>query len=45
MNNLPLNQDTTNLRKFIFSLPLLPYGAIGEPHAHCTHLQITQASP
>ena len=33
------------LERIYFPLALLPYGAIGEPNTHCTHLQIAQASP
>jgi hypothetical protein len=30
-------------KKLVFDRPLLPFGAVGEVHAHCTHLQIAQA--
>jgi hypothetical protein len=30
-------------KKLVFARPLLPFGTVGEAHAHCTHLQITQA--
>jgi hypothetical protein len=32
-------------KKLVFAHALLPLGAIGEAHAHCTHLQIAQADP
>ena len=32
-------------KDFVFPHPLLPYGAIWEAHAHCTHLQIAHADP
>jgi len=32
-------------KKLVFARPLLPFGAVGEAHAHCTHLQIAQALP
>ncbi|MBN1968185.1 MAG: hypothetical protein JW870_02345 [Candidatus Delongbacteria bacterium] len=32
-------------KKIVFALALLPYGAIWEAYAHCTHLQIAQADP
>jgi len=34
-----------DLERIYFPLPLLPYGAIEEPNANCTHLQIARASP
>jgi hypothetical protein len=30
-------------KKLVFADPLLPFGSVGEAHAHCTHLQIAQA--
>jgi len=30
-------------KKLVFASPLLPFGTVREAHAHCTHLQITQA--
>jgi hypothetical protein len=30
-------------KKLVFARPLLPFGAVGEANAHCTHLQIAQA--
>jgi hypothetical protein len=30
-------------KKLVFAHPLLPFGTVREAHAHCTHLQITQA--
>ncbi|WP_114438144.1 hypothetical protein [Marinilabilia salmonicolor] len=30
-------------KKLVFARPLLPFGTVGEAHAHCTHLQIAQA--
>jgi hypothetical protein len=32
-------------KKLVFAHPLLPFGTVGEAHAHCTHLQIAQANP
>jgi len=32
-------------KRFCFAHALLPYWAIGEANAHCTHLQIAQAKP
>jgi len=32
-------------KKLVFAHPLLPFGTVGEAHAHCTHLQIAQADP
>jgi len=32
-------------KKLVFASPLLPFGTVGEAHAHCTHLQIAQADP
>lgn len=32
-------------KKLVFACPLLPFGTVREAHAHCTHLQITQAIP
>jgi hypothetical protein len=32
-------------KKLVFARPLLPFGTVGEAHAHCTHLQIAQAVP
>jgi len=32
-------------KKLVFARPLLPYGTVGKAHAHCTHLQISQANP
>ncbi|WP_054722493.1 hypothetical protein [Marinifilum fragile] len=32
-------------KKIVFASPLLPFGTVGEAHAHCTHLQIAQADP
>jgi hypothetical protein len=32
-------------KKLVFARPLLPFGTVGEAHAHCTHLQIAQADP
>jgi len=32
-------------KKIVFAHPLLPFGTVGEAHAHCTHLQIAQADP
>jgi len=32
-------------KDFVFPPALLPYGAIWEANAHCTHLQIAQANP
>jgi hypothetical protein len=31
-------------KKLVFARPLLPFGTVGEAHAHCTHLQIAQAN-
>ncbi len=31
-------------KRFCFAEALLPFGAIGKSHAHCTHLQIAQAN-
>jgi len=31
-------------KKLVFAYPLLPFGTVGEAHAHCTHLQIAQAN-
>ncbi|MFW5700944.1 MAG: hypothetical protein ACOC3S_02620 [Bacteroidota bacterium] len=30
-------------KKLVFADPLLPFGTVGEVHAHCTHLQIALA--
>lgn len=30
-------------KKLVLFRPLLPFGTLGEAHAHCTHLQIAQA--
>jgi hypothetical protein len=32
-------------KKIVFASALLPFGSVGEAHAHCTHLQIAQAYP
>jgi len=32
-------------KKIVFARALLPFGTVGEAHAHCTHLQIAQADP
>jgi len=32
-------------KKLVFARPLLPFGTVGEAHAHCKHLQIAQADP
>ena len=32
-------------KRFCFASALLPFGAIGDTNAHCTHLQIAQAIP
>jgi len=34
----------TNLKNFVFTDPLLPFGAIWKANAHFTHLQIAQAA-
>jgi len=31
-------------KKLVFARPLLPYGTAKEAYAHCTHLQIAQAT-
>ena len=38
-----INLKLIELNNFVFSDPLLPYGAIREANTHCTHLQIAQA--
>jgi len=30
-------------KKLVFADPPLPFGTVGEAHAHCTHLQIARA--
>jgi hypothetical protein len=32
-------------KKLVFATALLPFGTVGEAHAHCTHLQIALADP
>jgi hypothetical protein len=32
-------------KKLVFASQLLPFGTVGEAHAHCAHLQITLANP
>jgi hypothetical protein len=32
-------------KKLVFARPFLLFGTVGEAHAHCTHLQIAQATP
>jgi hypothetical protein len=32
-------------KKLVFVHPLLPFGTVGEAHAHYTHLQIAHAAP
>ena len=34
----------TARKDFVFADPLLPFGTIREANAHCTHLQVTQAT-
>ena len=37
--------ETYYKKKIVFAHALLPFGAIREAHAHCTHLQSTHADP
>jgi len=43
--NRPILNKLTDRKNFVFAHPLLPFGAVREVNAHCTHLQIAQTNP